>query len=98
MFIAVGTWLGAVAWGFRNERLWARPLAALFWPAVLLASPLIMEISPTPATGKWDNAMLSAIAAIVAPWYFYRKRTVRSYYAALSADQSAQASSPSAGG
>ena len=84
IFLIVAAWLGSVAWGIRHERLWARPLAAAFWFGMAALSPFADSIDSGAASKEpWDGLVVSFLFGLFALWYFYRKRSVRAYYTAL---------------
>jgi hypothetical protein len=93
-FAAQSAFLGAVAIGYWRERRWARPLAPLFWLLLALYLKVSTASTSTDPAGDWLVAgMLVAIGCLTA-WYFYRKRSVVTYYRALEGKALTQ---PSAG-
>jgi hypothetical protein len=95
LFVFVSLWLGAVAIGFRRERTWARPLAASFWFATTAIAPLMKRSAPSDRL--WDQVVLPCLFGVFAIWYFYRKRSVVTYYAALQGEEAPPPVSEKAG-
>jgi hypothetical protein len=87
LFVFVSSWLGAIAIGFRRERTWARPLAATFWFAAAAIAPLMKRSAPSGPDRLWDQVILPCLFGVFALWYFYRKRSVVTYYAALQTEE-----------
>ena len=85
VLVVVTVWLGAIAVGFRRERLWARPGAAFFWFGIAALSPVMARSAPAGSFPVWAFVIQPAAFGLFAIWYFYSKRSVVAYYAALKA-------------
>jgi len=75
--------LGAIAYGYWTERVWARPLPLVFWFGISLV--LLFQIvsgaigaAEAAIVGIWCVASLAVVW-----WYSYRKHAVANYYRAL---------------
>ena len=76
--------LVATAYGFWNERTWARPLALAFWLSVACGSSLgALFWKGEEAAAMLIQAMASVIALAIAAWYFYVNESTVAYYRRL---------------
>jgi len=75
--------LGAIAYGYRAEKVWARPLAPLFW----LISVTYTAATAVVSADERADMIMASIQCLVflaaALWYFYRKPAVVAYYQAI---------------
>ena len=74
-----------ISYGIWTERMWVRPLAIVFWFAIDL---LLLYQVAAGMVGTADAVSFAVFAVLyiaLAWWYFFRKKSVVSYYRALSA-------------
>ena len=84
LFTVVGVLMGAIAYGFRNERLWVRPLPVYWWVGSALMGGVAAVSAPAAERGEWLGLVFqSLLFGGIALWYFYGKSSVREYYATI---------------
>lgn len=79
-FWLVAAFLGALAYAIWSSRRWLRPVAMT---AAVAISGWTLVVGWREGGSAWASALLSAmLLASTVYWYFYRKSTVQSYFAA----------------
>jgi hypothetical protein len=88
-FWAVSITVAVLAYGIHRGRKWTRPGLMGVLVAVVAAVTIYTALRPSPE--NLASCGTTAVAALCAWWYLYRKASVRQYYSSLSPTIAARA-------